>query len=51
MKRQGFWNLPNSLTVARIAVVPLMVWLLYTTPTRLEAALACVIFVVAIITD
>jgi len=51
VKRQGFWNLPNSLTVARIAVVPLMVWLLYTTPTRLEAALACVIFVVAMITD
>lgn len=51
MKSQGFWNLPNSLTVARIAVVPVMVALLWDTPEPWEAVMACVVFVVAMLTD
>lgn len=49
--RAGFWNLPNSLTVARIVVVPAMVWILWTTPGEWEAVAACVIFVAAMVTD
>lgn len=51
MKKQGFWNLPNTLTVMRIAVVPVMVVLLEHEPSRLEAIVACGIFVAAMITD
>lgn len=51
MKNQGFWNLPNSLTVLRIVMVPLMVWILWETPTVWEARLAMTIFVAAMITD
>lgn len=47
----GFWNLPNSLTVLRIACVPLVVALLWDTPTLLESQLAFWVFVGAMITD
>ena len=51
MRSEGFWNLPNSLTVLRIVVVPLMVWILWETPTVTEAKVAMAIFVAAMITD
>ena len=51
MKGPGFWNLPNSLTVARIALVPVVVGLLWDEPTYWEHAAAFVIFVGAMITD
>ncbi len=51
MKGKGFWNLPNTLTIIRIAVVPVMVLLLLDTPSKWEARLAMTIFVAAMITD
>ena len=51
MKNAGFWNLPNILTLARIAAVPGMVFLLWHTPTKTEMALAFIVFVTAMITD
>ena len=51
MKRDGFWNLPNTLTVMRIAAVPLMVWVLWNPPGIWMARLAMAIFVTAMITD
>ena len=51
MKSKGFWNLPNILTVARIAIIPVMVWLLLEEPTQREALISVVIFVAAMITD
>ncbi len=50
-KSAGFWNLPNTLTVARIALVPVMVYLLWDQPTQLETAVGFVVFVGAMITD
>lgn len=50
MKR-SFWNLPNSLTVARIALIPVVVWMLGDAPTREECLATAVIFVVAMLTD
>ena len=51
MKKNGFWNLPNTLTVLRIAAVPLMVWVLWNPPDVWMARLAMAIFVTAMITD
>ncbi len=51
MKSKGFWNLPNTLTVLRIAVIPIMVWLLLDEPSPEEDLIAVVIFVAAMITD
>jgi len=51
VRREGFWNLPNSLTVLRIFMVPVMVWLLWTEPTFKQGIVACAIFVGAMITD
>ena len=51
MKSKGFWNLPNSLTVLRIALVPVMVWLLREEPTNTEEIVSLVIFIGAMITD
>jgi CDP-diacylglycerol--glycerol-3-phosphate 3-phosphatidyltransferase len=51
MKRSGFWNLPNTLTVLRIAAVPFMVWVLWTPPGVWMARLAMTIFVTAMVTD
>lgn len=47
----GFWNLPNSLTVLRMAMVPIVVWLLMDEPGYVEHMAAFVIFVGAMITD
>ncbi len=48
---KGFWNLPNTITVARCLAVPLMVWLLWDKPGRAESVVACVVFVVAMLSD
>jgi len=50
-KSKGFWNLPNTLTVVRIFMVPVMVILLLDEPTEMEAVACCAIFVVAMVTD
>lgn len=50
-KRKGFWNLPNTITVARCLMVPVMVWLLWDEPDRFQSILACVVFVVAMLSD
>jgi CDP-diacylglycerol---glycerol-3-phosphate 3-phosphatidyltransferase len=50
-RRKGFWNLPNGITVARCLMVPVVVWLLWDTPGRVQAAASCVIFVVAMLSD
>ncbi len=47
----GFWNLPNTLTVIRILMVPVMVVLLLEQPSEWEAVVACAIFVIAMVTD
>ncbi len=47
----GFWNLPNSLTVLRMALIPLVVWLLSDEPVYWEHMAAFVLFVGAMITD
>jgi CDP-diacylglycerol--glycerol-3-phosphate 3-phosphatidyltransferase len=49
--KSRFWNLPNSLTVARIALIPVVVWMLGDAPTRGESLATAVIFVVAMLTD
>ena len=49
MRSEGFWNLPNTLTVLRIFAVPWMVWILWDVPTVWEARLAMAIFVIAMI--
>ncbi len=51
MKSKGFWNLPNSLTVARIALVPVMVWMLLDEPSPQLAQISVAVFVAAMITD
>jgi CDP-diacylglycerol--glycerol-3-phosphate 3-phosphatidyltransferase len=51
MKGPGFWNLPNILTLMRMALVPVMLWLLLEAPTPAEGVVCCVIFVGAMITD
>lgn len=50
-KQKGFWNLPNTITVARCLAVPLMVVLLWDKPDRTQGILACVIFVAAMLSD
>jgi CDP-diacylglycerol---glycerol-3-phosphate 3-phosphatidyltransferase len=47
---QEFWNLPNMLTLARIAVIPLFVWLTYDADP-LSSVLAATVFALASITD
>jgi CDP-diacylglycerol--glycerol-3-phosphate 3-phosphatidyltransferase len=52
MKNKGFWNLPNFLTVLRIALVPVMVVLLLNeNMTFDDCKIAVTIFVFAMITD
>ncbi len=48
---KGFWNLPNTLTVIRIALVPVMVWLLWDEPKGVELTAAWFVFVGAMVTD
>lgn len=50
-KSKGFWNLPNTITVARCFMVPVMVWLLWDKPDFWSSVLACVVFVVAMLSD
>ncbi|MDQ3264982.1 MAG: CDP-diacylglycerol--glycerol-3-phosphate 3-phosphatidyltransferase [Myxococcota bacterium] len=47
---QEIWNLPNMLTMARIAMIPLFVWLTYDADP-MNSLLAAVLFTVAAITD
>jgi len=50
ISRKAFWNLPNSMTVARCASVPLIaVLLLFTSKTM--CMIACIIFVLSSLTD
>lgn len=50
-KQKGFWNLPNTITVVRCFLVPVMVWVLWEEPDRFRGALACTIFVGAMLSD
>ncbi len=47
---QELWNLPNVLTLGRIAVIPLFVWFTYDADP-LYSLLAAVVFTVASVTD
>jgi CDP-diacylglycerol--glycerol-3-phosphate 3-phosphatidyltransferase len=47
---QEFWNLPNMLTLARIFVIPLFVWLLYDGDPW-YSVMAASVFTVAAVTD
>lgn len=47
---QEFWNLPNMLTVARIFIIPLFVWLLYDGDPW-YSVLAASVFTLAAVTD
>ena len=47
---RDIWNLPNSLTIFRIALIPVLVFFLLS-PTKLSSFLAVVIFSIASITD
>lgn len=51
MKHPPFWNIPNLLTLARIAVIPVLVWVLWDEPNTKWDMIACAIFVVAQLTD
>jgi CDP-diacylglycerol--glycerol-3-phosphate 3-phosphatidyltransferase len=48
--RQEFWNLPNMLTLGRIAIIPLFVWLTYDADP-MSSLLAASLFTVAAVTD
>ena len=47
---QEFWNLPNMLTVGRIAVIPLFVWFTYDADPWMSL-MAAMLYVVASVTD
>jgi CDP-diacylglycerol--glycerol-3-phosphate 3-phosphatidyltransferase len=47
---QEFWNLPNMLTLGRIVLIPLFVWLTYEADP-FDSLLAAAVFAVAAITD
>ena len=50
-KKQSFWNIPNMLTLMRIAMVPVVAGMLWNPPTPIECIIACALFSVAMITD
>jgi CDP-diacylglycerol--glycerol-3-phosphate 3-phosphatidyltransferase len=50
-KSKGFWNLPNTITVMRCVLVPVMVILLWHKPNRVESIVACFVFVFAMLSD
>ena len=47
---KSIWTLPTMLTVARLFAIPPVMWL-FTLATPTAAAWACVIFVIASLTD
>ena len=47
---EDVFNIPNSLTMARIVAIPFFVWLL-DTPTPIRGFWACMVFTAAAITD
>ncbi len=47
---QEFWNLPNMLTMGRIAIIPLFVWLTYE-GDPFNSMLAALVFTLAAVTD
>ncbi len=51
IKGPGFWNLPNTLTVIRMLLVPVMVLVMWEDATPFMNYLGCFIFVAAMITD
>lgn len=51
MASGGFWNIPNTLTVLRILMVPVMVVLLWDAPSPSELTAAWFVFVGAMVTD
>ncbi len=50
-RRQGFWNLPNTITILRTLFVPAIVWLLWDEPTPGECTAAAFIFIIAMLLD
>ena len=46
-----FWNIPNILTLLRIAAIPFVAMMLWNIPSPTESIIACVLFVIAMITD
>ena len=46
-----FWNIPNILTLLRIAAIPIIVVLLWEEPTYVQSIVSCIIFALAMITD
>lgn len=50
MLLQEFWNLPNMLTLGRIAVIPLFIWLTYEA-SPLYSFWAAALFTLAAVTD
>jgi CDP-diacylglycerol---glycerol-3-phosphate 3-phosphatidyltransferase len=48
--REQFWNLPNIITLARIAVIPLFIWLAYD-GNPMDSFWAAVVFSAASISD
>lgn len=51
LKGPGFWNLPNTLTVIRMLMIPVLVVVMRDDPTHLDNVVSCTIFVVAMLTD
>src|SRR5580700_6834542 len=47
---EDVFNIPNSLTMARVVAIPFFVWLL-DTPTPVRGFWACIVFTLAAITD
>lgn len=47
----SFWNVPNILTLIRIAAIPFVAMMLWNKPTPAEGIIACALFAVAMITD
>lgn len=50
-RRKGFWNLPNTITVLRCALAPVMVVLLWKVPSPTMALITMIIFVSAMLAD
>ncbi|HEY8210605.1 MAG TPA: CDP-alcohol phosphatidyltransferase family protein, partial [Myxococcaceae bacterium] len=48
--REQFWNLPNMLTLGRIAIIPVFVWLTYDADP-MSSLLAGSLFTLAAVTD